>query len=146
MLCQAASGQRTRSQSRALAHEDSIRLSWYPGLSARPARPQVLDGWKLETAPEHPWTVQQLLAGQAWAGRRVGMILDLSNHETLYADEIPTVLEYRHVQLVAKARVLGKTATGHRTGSVHAHRRRAEQKCPLSVEHPAPRHALMLNA
>jgi len=68
---------------------------------------QVLDGWKLETAPEHPWTVQQLLAGQAWAGRTVGMILDLSNHETLYADEIPTVLEYRHVQLVAKARAAG---------------------------------------
>ncbi len=67
----------------------------------------MLDGWKLETAPEHPWTVQQLLAGQAWAGRTVGMILDLSNHETLYADEIPTVLEYRHVQLVAKARAAG---------------------------------------
>ena len=72
---------------------------------------QVLDGWKLETAPEHPWTVQQLLAGQARAGRRIGMILDLSNHETLYADEIPTVLEYRHVQLVAKARGAGRFGT-----------------------------------
>ena len=64
----------------------------------------MLEGWNLDSAPEHPWTVQQLLAGQAAAGRRVGMILDLSNHETLYADEIPAVLAYRHVQLVAKVR------------------------------------------
>ena len=66
---------------------------------------QVLEGWNLDSAPEHPWTVQQLLAGQAAAGRRVGMILDLSNHETLYADEIPAVMAYRHVQLVAKVRM-----------------------------------------
>ena len=71
----------------------------------------MLEGWNLESAPEHPWTVQQLVAGQAQAGRRVGMILDLSNHEPLYADEIPAVLEYRHVQLVAKARPLPAQGT-----------------------------------
>ena len=62
----------------------------------------MLDRWNLESAPEHPWTVELLLSSQAAAGRRVGLILDLSNHDTLYADEIPPGLAYRHVQLVAK--------------------------------------------
>lgn len=63
---------------------------------------QVLESWDLEVAPAHPWTVALLLSSQQAAGRPVGMIMDLSNHDTLYADEIPPYIAYRHVKLVAK--------------------------------------------
>lgn len=33
---------------------------------------------------------------------QVGMILDLSNHECLYSDDIPDTLAYRHVYLVSE--------------------------------------------
>ena len=39
-----------------------------------------------------------LLEGQAAAGRRVGMILDLSNHATLYRQDLTDGLGYEHVQ------------------------------------------------
>lgn len=44
-----------------------------------------------------------MLATQRDQGRPVGLLIDLSNHETLYAEDIPPQLHYRHIQLVAKA-------------------------------------------
>lgn len=65
-------------------------------------RVQVLEKWSQQSALAHPWTVADLLSSQAAAGRRVAMIIDLSNHDTLYADEIPASLAYVHIKLVAK--------------------------------------------
>ena len=62
----------------------------------------MLEKWHRQSALAHPWTVQGLLSSQEAAGRRVSMIIDLSNHETLYADEIPASLAYVHIKLVAK--------------------------------------------
>lgn len=63
---------------------------------------EIISNWSLPHAPKHTLTVKELLESQASLGRRVGMIIDLANHECLYADDIPAGLEYAHVQLVAK--------------------------------------------
>ncbi len=44
----------------------------------------------------------QLLADQAVQHRTVGLILDLSNHETLYEADLPAGLEYEHIMLQSK--------------------------------------------
>ena len=59
-------------------------------------------GWTLPTPPQHSLTVQQLLAEQAAQQRTVGLILDLSNHATLYAEDLPMGLEYEHIMLQSK--------------------------------------------
>lgn len=48
-----------------------------------PMSQEILDNWSLPQAPAHPLTVPLLLAGQAAAGRRVGLIIDLANHDCL---------------------------------------------------------------
>lgn len=62
----------------------------------------MLEKWNQQSALAHPWTVADLLSSQAAAGRRMSLIIDLSNHDTLYADEIPPSLAYVHIKLVAK--------------------------------------------
>jgi hypothetical protein len=70
----------------------------------------ILGSWQQDQPPAHPWTIGHLLATQQCAGRKVGLIMDLSNHDTLYAEDIPPSLEYKHIQLVAKVcAAVGKT-------------------------------------
>lgn len=91
-----------------------------------------------------------LLASQRREGRQVGLLIDLSNHETLYAEDIPPSLQYRHIQLVAKvnlrfyspfpARVIGhfhvvKTRTSGCDGNLSVrqkatrHEQQGQQSC-----------------
>ena len=48
-----------------------------------PMSREILDNWSLAGAPAHPLTVPLLLDGQAAAGRTVGLIIDLANHDCL---------------------------------------------------------------
>lgn len=64
-----------------------------------PLSAEILANWSLPQPAEHPLTVASLLEGQAAAGRRVGMILDLSNHATLYRQDLTDGLGYEHVQV-----------------------------------------------
>jgi hypothetical protein len=45
-----------------------------------PLSRDILADWQLPQPPRHSLTIEELLAGQAAAGRRVGCIVDLSNH------------------------------------------------------------------
>ena len=67
-----------------------------------PLSQAILNEWTLPEAPKHSLTVTSLLQQQHFLHRQVGMIIDLSNHETLYADDLPPFVQYEHVQLVAK--------------------------------------------
>ncbi|WIA12637.1 hypothetical protein OEZ85_006290 [Tetradesmus obliquus] len=67
-----------------------------------PLSEQILDSWELPEPPKHRLTVPDLLAAQTAAGRHVGLLLDLSNHDCLYASDVPSSVQYLHVQLVAK--------------------------------------------
>ncbi len=73
----------------------------------------LVDNWSLPQPPAHPWTVAQVLASQEAAGRRIGLMLDLSNHDTLYTEDIPPGVQHRHIKLVAKV----GSCLGHR--SIH---------------------------
>lgn len=68
-----------------------------------PMSREIIENWSLEDPPRHVLTVQELIESQNKVQRRVGMIIDLANHECLYQDDLPEGgLEYAHVQLVAK--------------------------------------------
>lgn len=45
-----------------------------------PLSHEILDNWQLPEAPKHRLTVGSLLRAEQAAGRRVGLLLDLSNH------------------------------------------------------------------
>lgn len=63
---------------------------------------EIISSWSLTEAPLHAHTVGSLLAAQHAMGRTVGLIIDLANHDCLYADDIPSTLEYVHLNLIAK--------------------------------------------
>jgi len=63
---------------------------------------EIISNWSLEQPPEHSLTIPELLSSQVVSGRCIGMIIDLANHECLYAEDLPESLEYTHIQLVAK--------------------------------------------
>ena len=67
-----------------------------------PLSQAILNEWSLPEEPKHSLTVSSLLQQQHFLHRQVGLIIDLSNHETLYAEDIPPFLQYQHIQLVAK--------------------------------------------
>lgn len=68
-----------------------------------PLGSEILLDWNLEEPPRHPLTISQLQEDQAKKGRKIGMIIDLSNHETLYgADLKESDIVYERVPLVAK--------------------------------------------
>lgn len=71
-----------------------------------PLSAEILANWSLPEPPEHGLTVASLLTCQAAAGRRIGMILDLSNHATLYSQDLVEGLGYEHVQARPRARQL----------------------------------------
>lgn len=54
-----------------------------------PLSHDILRDWKLLEAPHHSLTVQDLLSAQAAAGRQVGLIIDLTNHDCLYEEDVP---------------------------------------------------------
>lgn len=67
-----------------------------------PLSKAILREWSLPEEPKHSLTVSSLLQQQHFLHRSIGLIIDLSNHETLYAEDLPAFLQYQHVQLVAK--------------------------------------------
>lgn len=67
-----------------------------------PLSQAILSEWSLPEEPKHSLTISSLLQQQHFLHRQIGLIIDLSNHETLYAEDIPPFLQYQHVQLVAK--------------------------------------------
>jgi alpha-glucan,water dikinase len=54
-----------------------------------PLSHDILRDWKLMEAPHHSLTVQDLLAAQTASGRHVGLIIDLTNHDCLYEEDVP---------------------------------------------------------
>ena len=67
-----------------------------------PLSQAILNAWSLPEKPKYSLTISSLLQQQRSLRRDIGLVIDLSNHETLYADDIPPCLQYEHVQLVAK--------------------------------------------
>lgn len=51
---------------------------------------------------EHVLTVEGLMREQMALGRRIGLIIDLTNHDCLYEDDIPANVRRVHVRNVAK--------------------------------------------
>lgn len=48
------------------------------------------------------FTLREFLDSQKALERKVGMIIDLSNHDCLYSQDIPTEIRYKHIRCVAK--------------------------------------------
>ncbi|BDA42763.1 probable mRNA-capping enzyme at N-terminal half [Coccomyxa sp. Obi] len=69
-----------------------------------PMSSEIIQNWSLDQPPQHVLTIQSLLKDQQEKGRTVGLMIDLSNHETLYAEDLQAVdgLDYVHIPLVAK--------------------------------------------
>jgi hypothetical protein len=67
-----------------------------------PMSMEIITNWSLPVPPKHSLTVQELLQSEASAGRKVGLIIDLANHECLYQEDLPEDMEYAHIQLIAK--------------------------------------------
>ena len=53
-----------------------------------PLGSEIIENWNHDQPPSHPLTLDMLVEAQTVAGRRVGMIIDLSNHQTLYAADL----------------------------------------------------------
>lgn len=67
-----------------------------------PMSQEILESWSLPLPCRHPLTVQRLLQASADAGHPISAIIDLANHDCLYAADIPPELEHVTVRLVAK--------------------------------------------
>ncbi|KAK9817058.1 hypothetical protein WJX72_008938 [[Myrmecia] bisecta] len=68
-----------------------------------PLSVSILQNWTLAEEPTYSLTVPQLLKEQQQQGRTVGLILDLSNHDCLYSEDLAASgVRYTHVHLVAK--------------------------------------------
>lgn len=61
-----------------------------------PLSAAILGSWSAPGELRHRLTVPEMLAAQSAAGRTVGLVIDLSNHDCLYADDIPPHLRYVH--------------------------------------------------
>lgn len=83
------------------AYGDVVQPSLFIPMKT-PLSQAILNEWSLPEDPRHSLTVSSLLQQQHFLHRQVGMIIDLSNHETLYADDLPPFIQYEHVHLVAK--------------------------------------------
>lgn len=53
-----------------------------------PLGSEILQNWNLVEPPRHPLSIASLLQSQEEKGRRIGLIVDLSNHETLYGVDL----------------------------------------------------------
>ena len=75
---------------------------------------ETIQNWSLEHPPKHVLTIRRLIESQEREhGRKVGLIIDLANHDCLYIDDLlayneevgarrEAIVEYVHVGLVAK--------------------------------------------
>jgi len=59
-----------------------------------PMSEEIVANWSLEHPPKNVLTVRGLVAGQAGLGRKVGMIIDLSNHAVGVVDRSIGLLVY----------------------------------------------------
>jgi hypothetical protein len=65
-----------------------------------PLATQMILDWTLEEKPLNPLTIPMLLEGNLAKGHKIGMILDLSNHPTLYLEDLAAAgVEYHQVQV-----------------------------------------------
>ena len=63
-----------------------------------PLGSEILDNWNLEEPPQNPLTISILQKHQQIRGRRIGMIIDLSNHDSLYGIDLKeTGIQYERV-------------------------------------------------
>jgi alpha-glucan,water dikinase len=64
-----------------------------------PMSSEIIRNWSLEQPPKHVLTIQSLCRDQLEQKRTIGLIIDLSNHETLYAEDLQSVptLQYVHI-------------------------------------------------
>lgn len=64
-----------------------------------PMSSEIIQNWSLDEPPQHALTIQSLLKEQEERGRTIGLIIDLSNHETLYAEDLQAVegIQYAHI-------------------------------------------------
>lgn len=63
-----------------------------------PLGSEILDSWNLENPPQHPLSISILEQQQHQLGQCVGMIIDLSNHDSLYAADLKgTGIQYERV-------------------------------------------------
>ena len=79
-----------------------------------PMSDETIQNWSLEHPPKHVLTIRRLIESQEREhGRKVGLIIDLANHDCLYIDDLlayneevgarrEAIVEYVHVGLVAK--------------------------------------------
>ena len=79
-----------------------------------PMSEEIIENWSLEHPPKHVLTIRRLIESQEREhGRKVGLIIDLANHDCLYIDDLlayneevgarrEAIVEYVHVGLVAK--------------------------------------------
>ena len=67
-----------------------------------PMSSEIVDHWSLEEPPKHVLTVSSLLEEERTKGREIGLIIDLSNHETLYAEDLARAInvQYAHIQVL----------------------------------------------
>lgn len=77
-----------------------------------PMSSEIILNWSLDQPPQHVLTIQSLLKDQQQKGRTVGLMIDLSNHETLYAEDLQAVegLEYVHIPVRVASLVCCKKA------------------------------------
>ena len=70
-----------------------------------PMSSEIMSNWSLEEPPKHVLTVPSLLREESARGREIGLIIDLSNHETLYAEDLAAAnnVEYAHIQVFLKS-------------------------------------------
>ncbi|KDD76743.1 hypothetical protein H632_c121p1 [Helicosporidium sp. ATCC 50920] len=67
-----------------------------------PMSEEILSNWSLPEPPQHTLSVRSLLAETRQAGRPLGLIIDLANHDCLYADDLPADVAHSQVALEAK--------------------------------------------
>lgn len=70
-----------------------------------PMSSEIVDNWSLKEPPKHILTIASLLEEERAKGREIGLIIDLSNHETLYAEDLATAhdVQYAHIQVTPAA-------------------------------------------
>ena len=78
-----------------------------------PLGSEILHNWNLEEPPLHPLSVDSLQQGQQSLGRRIGMIIDLSNHESLYSMDLKGAdIQYQRVPVSLRL-LLSATDAAH---------------------------------
>ena len=69
-----------------------------------PLSEAIVANWSESTPCQFPHTIASLLSSSALAKHRIGMILNLASHDSLYDNDLPTDgnIETHHVELTSK--------------------------------------------